>query len=48
MIGIQMKREELINPHSAGTDFISQNRPSVAVRFWRIKAVPELKELKYF
>ena len=35
------------NSFSAGTVFISQNLTSVDVRFWRIKTIPALKELKY-
>ena len=36
-----------IDPFSAGTVFTRQNLTSVDVRFWRIKMVPALKELKY-
>ena len=35
------------NPFSAGTVFIRQNMTSVDVRFWRVKTVPTLEELKY-
>ena len=35
-----------LNPFSAGTVFIHQNLTSVDVRFWRIKTVHALKELK--
>ena len=37
-----------INPFSAGTVFIRQNLTSADVRFWRIKTVSALKELKKF
>ena len=35
------------DPFSAGIVSIHQNLTSVDVRFWRIKTVPALKELKY-
>ena len=35
------------HPFSAGTVFMHQNLTSVDVRFWCIKTVPALKELKY-
>ena len=34
------------NSFSAGTDFMRQNLTSTDVRFWRIKTLPALKELK--
>ena len=36
-----------MHPFSAGTAFIRQNLMYVDFRFWRIKTVPALKELKY-
>ena len=36
-----------LDPFSAGTVFIRQNLTSVDVRFWRIKSIRALKELKY-
>ena len=35
-----------LNPFSAGTVIRRQNLTSVDVRFWRLKTVPALKELK--
>ena len=42
----QAKQSAEINPFSAGTVIMSQNLTSVDVRFWRIKSIPALKELK--
>ena len=36
-----------INPFSAEIVFICQNQTPVDIRFWRIKMVPALQELKY-
>ena len=36
-----------VNPFSPGTVFRRQNLTSTDVRFWRIKTIPALKELKY-
>ena len=36
-----------VNSFSAGTVFRRQNLTSTDVRFWRIKTIPVLKELKY-
>ena len=35
-----------VNPFRAGTVFMRQNLTSVDVRFWRVKTVPTLKELR--
>ena len=39
---------EMPSPYSVGTVFIRQNLTSVDVRFWCIKTISPLKELKYF
>ena len=36
------------NPYSAGIDFSRQKLTTLDVRFWRLKSIPALKELKYF
>ena len=37
----------LFYSYSAGVVFIRQNLISIDIRFWRLKSVPALKELKY-
>ena len=38
----------VINPNSAEIDLSRQNLTSVDVKFWRLKSIPALLELKYF
>ena len=47
MMIIRRMADVFIAHFSAGTVFIRQNMTSADVRFWRIKTVPALKELKY-
>ena len=38
------RRDNQMDPFSAGTVFRRQNLTSVDVRFWRLKTIPALKE----
>ena len=38
----------IFNPFGAGIDFSRQNLTSTDVRFWRLKSIPALKELKFY
>ena len=44
---LHQRQIHLLNPYSAGTVFMRQNLTSTDVRFWRIKKVRALQELKY-
>ena len=41
-------KELNVNLLSAGNVFIRRNLTSVDVKFWSIKTIPALKEIKYF
>ena len=44
---VSMHKLNSVYTFSSGTVFIRQNLTSADVRFWRIKTIPALKELKY-